>query len=76
MKLFIWQNFDRSRKQKILGKSKIILPFLVQCSSVLVILDGICNKLESGEFYIEFWNMFLKKKEKKSIDPLEQIGFS
>lgn len=73
MKLFIWQNFDRSRKHKILGKNEIILPFLVDCASVLVILGGICNKGKSGEFYIEFWNTFFKKG---STDPLEQIGFS
>ena len=72
-KLFIWQNFDRSRKQKTWGKNKIILPFLVECTSVLAILDGICNKWESGELCIEFRNTFFKKR---SIDPLEKRSFS
>lgn len=73
MKLFIWENFDRSRKQKTLGKNKIILPFMVERVSVLVILDVICNKWESIELYTEFWIYVFFKK---SIDPLEQIGFS
>lgn len=72
-KLFISQNFDRSRKQKTWSKNKIIFPFLVECASVRVILDSIGNKWESGELYIEFWNTFSLKKN--YIDPLEQKFF-